>query len=116
MAIAVLFTPKSMKASQYDEVIKRLEKAGAAAPTGRLYHACFGNSNQLHVFDVWDSMEQFQKFGETLVPIMKELGAVTRPTKPSDESWIKNADSAGMWLMCGSYVSVDYVISTLAAS
>jgi hypothetical protein len=26
------------------------------------------------VFDVWDSMEQFQKFGETLVPIMKKLG------------------------------------------
>ena len=25
------------------------------------------------VFDVWDSMEQFQKFGETLVPIMKSL-------------------------------------------
>jgi len=45
---------------------------------------------------------------------MKELGAVTRPTKPSDESWIKNADSAGMWLMCGSYVSVDYVIESLS--
>jgi hypothetical protein len=29
----------------------------------------------ISVFDVWDSMEQFQKFGETLVPIMKKLGA-----------------------------------------
>ena len=38
--------------------------------------------------------------------------AIPRPTKPFDESWIKNADSAGMWLMCGSYVSVDYVIET----
>jgi hypothetical protein len=28
----------------------------------------------IHVFDVWDSMDQFQKFGETLVPILKELG------------------------------------------
>jgi hypothetical protein len=24
---------------------------------------------------VWDSMESFEKFGETLVPIMNELGA-----------------------------------------
>ena len=27
------------------------------------------------VFDVWDSVEQFQKFGETLLPLMKKLGA-----------------------------------------
>jgi hypothetical protein len=27
------------------------------------------------VFDVWESMEQFEKFGETLVPIMNALGA-----------------------------------------
>lgn len=40
---------------------------------------------------------------------IKELGGKPRRTKPSDESWIKNADSAGMWLMCGSYVSVDYI-------
>ncbi|MBV8159322.1 MAG: hypothetical protein JO265_00200 [Acidimicrobiia bacterium] len=28
----------------------------------------------IHVFDVWDSMEQFEKFGETLVPILNKLG------------------------------------------
>jgi len=74
MAIAVLFTPKSMTASKYDEVIKRLEKAGASAPAGRLYHASFGSSNQLHVFDVWDSAESFQKFGQTLMPILQQEG------------------------------------------
>jgi len=26
------------------------------------------------VFDVWDSQESFEKFGETLMPIMTELG------------------------------------------
>ena len=46
--------------------------------------------------------------------IMTELGGVEMRTKPSDESWIKNADSAGMWLMCGSYVSVDYIIESLS--
>jgi hypothetical protein len=29
----------------------------------------------IEVFDVWDSEESFQSFGETLVPIMSELGA-----------------------------------------
>jgi hypothetical protein len=29
----------------------------------------------IQVFDVWESMEQFQKFGETLLPIMNKLGA-----------------------------------------
>ncbi len=59
------------------------------------------------------SEEQMQYDENVLNDIMKELGAIPRPTKPSDESWIKNADSAGMWLMCGSYMSVDYVIETL---
>ncbi len=48
-----------------------------------------------------------------LMEIMKKYGGEARRTKPSDESWIKNADSAGMWLMCGSYVSLDYVIETI---
>ena len=60
------------------------------------------------------SEEQMQYDENVLNDIMKELGGIPRPTKPSDESWIKNADSAGMWLMCGSYVSVDYVIETLS--
>jgi len=46
--------------------------------------------------------------------IMTEHGGVATRTKPTDESWIKNADSAGMWLMCGSYVSVDYIIESFS--
>lgn len=60
------------------------------------------------------SEEQMRYDEAVLNDIMKELGAIERPTKPSDESWIKNADSAGMWLMCGSYVSVDYIIESLS--
>jgi hypothetical protein len=50
---------------------------------------------------------------QVLGDIMARYGGVPRRTRPSDESWIKNADSAVMWLMCGSYVSVDYVIETI---
>ncbi len=74
MALALLFTPKLMTADQYNECIKRLEKAGAAAPKGRLYHACFGTGNQLRVLDIWESQETFEKFGQTLMPILQQLG------------------------------------------
>lgn len=74
MAIAVVFTPPSMNFEQYDECIRRLEKAGAGQPSGRLYHACYKSGEQLQVFDVWDSMESFERFGQTLMPVLQQLG------------------------------------------
>jgi len=59
------------------------------------------------------SEEQMQYDENVLNDIFAEVGGKPRRTKPSDESWIKNADSAGMWLMCGSYVSVDYIIESI---
>jgi hypothetical protein len=44
---------------------------------------------------------------------MSELGGIARRTRPTDESWIKNGDAAGMWLMCGGYLSVDFAIDSL---
>jgi glycolate oxidase len=61
----------------------------------------------------FSSEEQMEYEEQVLNEIITELGGEARRTRPSDESWFKNADSAGMWLMCGSYVSVDYVIETL---
>jgi len=59
------------------------------------------------------SEEQMDYDERVLMDIITEIGGEARRTRPSDESWIKNADAAGMWLMCGGYVSVDYVIETL---
>ena len=74
MAIGIYFNPASMNAAQYDEVIRRLEAAGAGEPAGRLYHACFGSGSKLQVFDVWETQADFDKFGETLMPILGEIG------------------------------------------
>jgi hypothetical protein len=63
-----------MTSAQYDEIIKRLEKAGAGAPKGRLYHVCYGSGDQLCVTDVWESEETFEQFGKTLMPILQEVG------------------------------------------
>jgi hypothetical protein len=75
MALGFYFAPKSFTKEQYDEVISRLEAAGAGSPPGRSYHFAFAGSGGLDVFDVWDSQESFDKFGETLVPIMTAVGS-----------------------------------------
>ncbi len=75
MALGFYFKPQSFTPEQYDETLRRLEAAGAGSPPGRSYHCAFSGEKDLHVFDVWDSQESFDKFGETLMPIMAELGA-----------------------------------------
>ena len=74
MALGIYFSPKSMSTQQYDTCIRKLEAAGAGKPAGRLHHACFGTGDSLAVFDVWDSQQSFDRFGETLIPILKEIG------------------------------------------
>jgi len=79
MAIGVYFSPASMSAAKYDECIALLRQAGAGHPSGRSYHACFGSSDKLSVFDVWTSQAAFDKFGKTLMPILKQIGLDTGP-------------------------------------
>ena len=77
MAIGIYFAPTSMTVAQYDEIVQRLKKAGAGHPKGRRYHACFGDADKLQVFDVWDSQATFDKFGQTLMPILEGMGVNT---------------------------------------
>ena len=74
MALGFYFTPSSFSPSVYDDVVSRLEAAGAGAPAGRLYHVALESEGQIQVFDVWDSQESFQAFGATLLPILAEVG------------------------------------------
>lgn len=74
MAIAMYFNPPSFNAAQYDEVDAALEDAGARTPAARTVHVCFGAGDHLQIFDVWESQEEFDKFGETLMPILAERG------------------------------------------
>jgi hypothetical protein len=80
MALAFYFPP-TMSHHQYDQAVKRLQKAGAGHPPGRQYHFSFGTSEGVAVFDVWTTQVAFDKFGKTLMPILHELGA--EPGQPS---------------------------------
>ena len=74
MAIVLRFAPQGMTTAKYDEVITKLEQAGAGSPPGRLYHVSFGDPDNLRVSDIWDSRESFEKFAQTLGPILEEMG------------------------------------------
>lgn len=74
MAVVLRFAPQGMTAAKYEECVRRLEQAGAGSPAGRLYHVCFGDTDNLRVSDIWDSVESFERFGETLRPILQEIG------------------------------------------
>jgi hypothetical protein len=77
MAFGLYFQPAGFTPAIYDEAVKQLEQAGAGVGKvpGRIFHCAMEAGGAIQVFDVWESMELFQKFGETLLPIMSKLGA-----------------------------------------
>lgn len=74
MAIARYIHPKSMTSEQYQEVRTRLEAQGLGTPKGRTYHACFGQSPDLMVFDVWDSQGESDAYWQKVLPILSAIG------------------------------------------
>ncbi len=82
MAVAFLSTPASMTAEQYDRVIEQLEASGAGDPPGRRFHACFGPDHHLTMFDVWDSVDEFQAFAVKLMPILANEQIETASAEP----------------------------------
>ena len=75
MAVGIYFGDSAgFTVEIYDEAVRKLEAAGAGAPEGRSYHAALASGDLINIFDVWDSMESFEAFGATLVPILGEMG------------------------------------------
>ncbi|MGZ8692686.1 MAG: hypothetical protein ACXWZY_09750 [Gaiellaceae bacterium] len=75
MSIVVRFNPTSLTTEKYDEAIRRHEEAGVELPPDGLdYHVCFGSDGNLRVSEIWDSREQFEAYGERLMPILADTG------------------------------------------
>jgi len=75
MSLLVRFAPTSeTTTAQYDDTIRRLEEAGDFPPDGLDYHVCFLVDGGVRVSEIWDSPEQFEAFGQRLMPILEEVG------------------------------------------
>lgn len=74
MSLVIRFSPPSLTAEQYDEVVRRLTEAGVFPADGLDYEVCFGSGDNLRVSQIWDSRDQLDAFGARLRPILAELG------------------------------------------
>lgn len=60
MPVAVHICPDHMSKQDYESMIAELKSSGAGEPEGRQFHAAYGDSDSLCMFEVWDSKEQFE--------------------------------------------------------
>ena len=74
MSVLVRFAPPSMTADQYDVIVARLYKEGIHPADGLELEVCFGSGDQMKVSILFDTMDAFKRFGESLQPVLQELG------------------------------------------
>ena len=75
MSIVVRFNPTNVNREKYDESLRRLEEAGLwPNPAGLELHVAFGPEDNMRVSEIWDSQEQFEAYGQQLMPILADVG------------------------------------------
>ena len=86
MPIVAVFQMPGFTQEVYDETVRQLTggKERVESPSdwpveGLLVHAAGEGANGFRVVDVWESEESFRQFGETLIPILHELGLEGQP-------------------------------------
>ena len=63
-----------MSAEKYDAVLPTIEASGEFPPDGLDYHVAFSSGGSFRVSEIWDSKEQFEAFGQRLMPILAANG------------------------------------------
>ena len=85
MAVVVVFQGPGFTQENYEESVRRLTgRSRLESPAdwpveGLLAHAAGKGNEGFRVVDVWESAEAFQRFGETLVPILRDMGVEGEP-------------------------------------
>lgn len=86
MAVVVVFQSPSLSQANYEETVRRITggRSRLQSPAdwpvpGLLVHAAGQGPNGFRVVDVWESEDAFRRFGETLAPILAELGVEGQP-------------------------------------
>jgi hypothetical protein len=74
MALGFYFAHDGFTPDKYASAIKELDAAGAGSPKGRTLHVALESEGTIQVFDIWESQQEFDAFGPTLMPILGKLG------------------------------------------
>ena len=81
MSMLVRFSPQDVTIDRYEAVMSRLKEAGHWPPDGLQYHVCFGEESHIKVSEIWSSSDQFEAFGQHLMPILDAEG-ITMSAEP----------------------------------
>ncbi|MDT9696861.1 hypothetical protein [Streptomyces sp. P17] len=81
MSVVVVFELPGMTRAQYEQSAEKVagRPGGVTSPAdwpvaGLISHTSAPTPEGWLVVDVWESEEAFRQFGETIVPILQELG------------------------------------------
>jgi hypothetical protein len=84
--VVAIFQGPNFTQEQYEESVRgvtggksRVESPADWPVEGLLAHIAGEGENGFRVVDVWESEEAFRRFGETLMPILQELGIEGQP-------------------------------------
>ncbi len=84
MPVVAVF--QGLTQEQYEKTVDKVSggKSRMQSPSdwpveGLLAHVTGQGETGFRVVDVWESEEAFNRFGETLLPILKEIGVEGRP-------------------------------------
>lgn len=85
MAVVLVVQAPGVTQEQYEDSVKRVSTRGTLeSPAdwpvdGLLAHIAGEGPNGFRVVDVWESEDAMRRFGETLIPVLKELGVEAEP-------------------------------------
>ena len=85
MAVVAVFQGEGFTQENYEESVRRIAgKSSVESPAdwpveGLLAHVAGQGANGFRVVDVWESEQAFRAFGETLIPVLQEIGVEGEP-------------------------------------
>jgi hypothetical protein len=85
MPIVAVFEAPGLTQQNYEETVRRLTgKSRMTSPhdwpvEGLLVHVAGQGEKGFRVVDVWTSEEAFRRFGEKLIPVLREVGIEGEP-------------------------------------
>ena len=85
MPIVAVFEAPGLTQQNYEETVRRLTgKNRMSSPSdwpveGLLVHVAGQSAKGFRVVDVWTSEEAFRRFGEKLIPVLREVGIEGEP-------------------------------------
>lgn len=74
MSIMAIYRSSGVDRTKYEAIIDELESKRRAPPGAIAHFAGFTGPDSIVVVDVWETRDQFDKFGEQLGPVLQKHG------------------------------------------